>query len=273
MSAGTTAPTPRPGSAGPPGGTLDVSGTPAVPFTRLVSVELRKSLDTRAGRWFTATIVALCLAVVVIYVFAAPEGATDFGDVVGVSGAVLGYFLPVLLILMVTSEWSQRTGLTTFTLEPRRGRVVGAKFCAGLVLGAALIAVAAGVAALGTVVGGGGWSLTADILVKGFVVANLVGIVVGFAIGMLVMNSAAAIVIYFIYSLVLPIAVGILSAFQEWFADLAPWIEFNTAQGLLFQQEGAPSGELVAQLIVSGTIWLVVPFGIGLLRLMRAEPK
>ena len=52
---------------------------------------------------------------------------------IGVSGAVLGYFLPVLLILMVTSEWSQRTGLTTFTLEPHRGRVVGAKFVAGLI--------------------------------------------------------------------------------------------------------------------------------------------
>lgn len=265
------------GTSGPPtptaAGVLDVSGTPAVPFTRLVSVELRKALDTRAGRWFTAAIVALCLVVVVIYAFAAPEGSTDYSDVIGVSGAVLGYFLPVLLILMVTSEWSQRTGLVTFTLEPHRGRVVGAKFVAGLILGAALIAVAALVAVLGTLLGGGEWSITADIVVKGFLVANLIGILTGFAIGMLLMNSAAAIVTYFIYTLVLPIAVGILSAFQEWFADLAPWIEFNTAQGLMFQEEGAPSGELVAQLLVSGTVWLVVPFVIGLLRLLRAEPK
>ena len=273
MSTDTTAPTPGTGGQQPPAGIFDVSGTPSVPFTRLVSVELRKALDTRAGRWFTAAIVALCLVVVVIYAFAAPEGATDYSDVIGVAGAVLGYFLPILLILMVTSEWSQRTGLTTFTLEPRRGRVVGAKFCAGLILGAALIAVAALVAAVGTVLGGGEWTLTGDVLIKGFLVANLIGILTGFAIGMLLMNSAAAIVTYFIYSLVLPIAVGILSAFQEWFADLAPWIEFNTAQGLLFQNEGAPSGELVSQLLVSGTIWLVVPFVIGLLRLLRAEPK
>ena len=73
--------------------------------------------------------------------------------------------------------------------------------------------------------------------------------------------------------LVLPIAVGILGSFQEWFADLAPWIAFNTAQGLMFQDEGAPGGELLAQLLVSGTIWLVVPFLLGLLRLLRAEPK
>ncbi len=273
MTTETTAPIPGTGGVRSTAGMLDVSDTPAVPFTRLVSVELRKALDTRAGRWFTASIVALCLVVVVIYVFAAPEGVTDFGDVVGVSGAVLGSFLPVLLILMVTSEWSQRTGLTTFTLEPRRGRVVGAKLCAGLVLGAGLIAVAALVAAIGTVIGGGDWTLTGDLVIKGFLVANLIGILTGFAIGMLLMNSAAAIVTYFIYALVLPIAVGILSAFQEWFADLAPWVEFNTAQGLMFAEEGAPSGELVAQLLVSGTIWLVVPFAIGLFRLLRAEPK
>ncbi len=253
--------------------TLDVSGTPAVPFSRLVSVEVRKALDTRAGRWFTISIVLLSLAIVVIYAFAAPESSRDFGDVLGVAGAVLGYFLPILLILMVTSEWSQRTGLTTFTLEPHRGRVVGAKFCAGLILGAGLIAVSIVVAAIGTLIGGGDWSITADVLVKGFLVANIIGILTGFAIGMLLMNSAAAIVTYFIYSLVLPIAVGILGAFQQWFADLAPWIEFNTAQGLLFQDEGAPSGQVVAQLLVSGTIWLVVPFALGLLRLLRAEPK
>ena len=38
---------------------IDVSGTAPVPLTRLVSVELRKALDTRAGRWFTFSIVVL----------------------------------------------------------------------------------------------------------------------------------------------------------------------------------------------------------------------
>jgi ABC-2 type transport system permease protein len=252
---------------------LDVSGTPAVPFTRLVSVEVRKALDTRAGRWFSGSIVLLSLAAVVIYAFAAPENSRDFGDVVSVAGGVLGYFLPILLILMVTSEWSQRTGLTTFTLEPHRARVVAAKLVGGLVLGAGLIILAMVVAAIGTLIGGGDWSITSDVLVKEFLVTNLIGILTGFAIGMLLMNSPAAIVTYFIYTLVLPIAVGVLSAFQEWFADLAPWIEFNTARGLMLADDGFPSGEVLGQLLVSGTIWLVVPFVLGLLRLLRAEPK
>ena len=122
-------------------------------------------------------------------------------------------------------------------------------------------------------IAGGAWDVETGTLVNGFIVANLIGIVLGFAIGMLLMNSPAAIVAYFIYTLVLPIAVGILGAFQEWFADLAPWIEFNTAQASLFEGDAVPTGEELAQLLVSGFIWLVVPFAVGLWRLLRAEPK
>jgi ABC-2 type transport system permease protein len=260
-------------SATAPMQTLDVSGTPRVPFTRLVSVELRKALDTRAGRWFTGSIIALCLIVVVIYAFAAPDDATTFGDVVGIAGFVLGYFMPILLILLVTSEWSQRTGLVTFALEPNRARVVGAKFVAGLILGAVLIVLACAAATVGTLIAGGEWTIDTTVLVNGFIVSNIIGIMIGFAIGMLLMNSAAAIVTYFIYTLVLPIAVGVLSSFQEWFADLAPWIEFNTAQTSLFEGDAMPTGEELGQLLVSGTIWLLVPFAVGLYRLLRAEPK
>jgi ABC-2 type transport system permease protein len=252
---------------------LDISGTARVPFTRLVAVELRKALDTRAGRWFAGSIVGLVLVIIVIYAFAAPDDSTDFGDFLFVSGSTLGYFLPILLILMVTSEWSQRTGLVTFTLEPHRARVIASKLVAGLVLGGGLVVLAAALAGLGTLLAGGGWQVDTGFIVNGFVVANLIGILVGFAIGMLLMNSPAAIVTYFIYTLVLPIAVGILGAFQEWFRDLAPWIEFNTAQTSLFEGDYVPTGEELGQLLVSGTIWLVIPFSIGLWRLLRAEPK
>ena len=263
----TTAPVP-----GTPGA-LDISSTPRVPLGRLVSVELRKSLDTRAGRWFTGSIVALCLAIVVIFALIADGGGLTYGDFLMVSGSVLGYFLPILVILMVTSEWSQRTGLVTFTLEPHRPRVVLAKFLAALVLGASLIVLAAAVAGLGALIAGAEWSVETGLLVNGFVVANLIGIVLGFAIAMLLMNTPAAIVTYFIYTLVLPTAVAILGAFQEWFADLAPWIEFNTAQAALFEGDYVPTGEETAQLVTSGLIWLVLPFVLGLLRLLRAEPK
>jgi ABC-2 type transport system permease protein len=40
--------------------------------------------------------------------------------------------LPVVLMLAMTAEWSQRTAMSTFTQEPRRGRVLAAKIAAGL---------------------------------------------------------------------------------------------------------------------------------------------
>ena len=112
-------------------------------MVRHAQVELRKALDTRAGLWFTISILALVLVVQVIYAFAAPDDPKDYGDFLGVAGGVLGYFMPILIIMLVTSEASQRNGLVTFTLEPRRSRVVVAKFLAGFALAVAVMVLAA----------------------------------------------------------------------------------------------------------------------------------
>ena len=42
-------------------------------------------------------------------------------------GFPMAVILPIIAILSVTGEWSQRSGLTTFTLVPHRGRVIPAK--------------------------------------------------------------------------------------------------------------------------------------------------
>ena len=91
----------------------------------------------------------------------------------------------------------------------------------------------------------------------------MIGVLIGFAIATLLMNTPAAIVGYFAYSLILPIAVGILGSLSSGFADVAPWIEFNTAQTPLFTGDYTPTGEEWAQIAVSGTIWLVDPAGPG----------
>ena len=257
---------------------IDLTSTQPVPMSRLATVELRKALDTRAGRWFTASILALVLVVQVIYAFAAPENAQGYGDYLGIAGAVLGYFLPILIIMLVTSEVSQRTGLVTFTLEPRRPRVVVAKFLAGFILAAVVIVLAALIAVAGTLLGlalgaSSDWSVDGNLLFNGFVLANVFGVLIGFAIATLLMNTPGAIVGYFAYSLILPIAVGILSSLSTGFADVAPWIEFNTAQTPLFTGDFTPSGEEWAQIAVSGTIWLVLPLVLGILRLLRIEFK
>ena len=53
--------------------TLDLGATQQVPIGRLATVELRKALDTRAGRWFTVSILALVLVVQVIYASRRPR--------------------------------------------------------------------------------------------------------------------------------------------------------------------------------------------------------
>jgi ABC-2 type transport system permease protein len=259
-------------------GTIDLGSTTPVPMSRLAAVELRKALDTRAGRWFAVAILGLVLAVEVIYAFAAPDDALDFEDFLGVAGGVLGYFMPILVIMLVTSEASQRNGLVTFTLEPRRPRVVVAKFLAGFALALAVMVLASLIAILGTFLGIAAgaspkWSVDGNILFNGFVLANVIGVLIGFAIATLLMNTPAAIVGYFAYSLILPIAVGILGSLSSGFADVAPWIEFNTAQMPLFTGDYTPTGEEWAQIAVAGTIWLVIPLVLGIARLLRIEFK
>ena len=261
-----------------PGPTLDLSDTSHVPMSRLAKVEFRKALDTRAGRWFVISILALVVVVMVIYAFAADDNAKDFQDFVGIGGFVLGYFLPIIIIMLVTSEASQRNGLVTFTLEPRRSRIVVAKFIAGVALAGAVMVLAFVLAMLGTLFGSvtgssPAWSLDGNLVFNGFVLINLVGVFIGFAIAMLIMNTAGGIVVYFVYSLILPTAVGILSALSDGFEKIAPWIEFNTAQTPLFDGDYKPTGEEWAQIVTSGTIWLLIPLVFGIWRLLRIEFK
>ena len=96
-------------------------------------VELRKACDTRAGFWLLAAIVGLVvvvpgIALVITLVRTDPILLDDF---VGIAAYMMSFLLPFLAIMLVTSEWCQRSALVTFTLEPRRSRVVLAKMARG----------------------------------------------------------------------------------------------------------------------------------------------
>ncbi|GMA23035.1 hypothetical protein GCM10025864_07940 [Luteimicrobium album] len=134
--------------------TLDLSSTPTVPLTRLIRVEMRKMRDTRAGTWLLAVVGVVAVAVMVgVFVFGDEEDRTFF-NLLGVASVPLSFMLPVLGILLVCSEWGQRTALVTFTLTPHRGRVLGAKVAAALLFALSAIVVAAIPAAVLALVGG-----------------------------------------------------------------------------------------------------------------------
>jgi ABC-2 type transport system permease protein len=245
-----------------------------VPMARLVKVELRKMVDTRAGFWLFIAMGLLTLAANVLFLIFGEAEELDFANFVGITLTPQGFLLPILGILLITSEWSQRTGLVTFTLEPSRIRIVWAKVFAALLvgLGAVLLglAVAAGANALGTVVqdGSGSWDFGVTGLEQTLVL-QISGIVQGLAFGMLFLNSAAAIVLYFVIPIAFNIVFSLVSALEE----AAPWIDIGTAQTPLFELGTALTGEEWAQVGVTALIWIVLPLVAGVIRLLRSELK
>ena len=250
--------------------TLDVSGTPRIPLSRLTRVELRKLVDTRASRWLLIAIAVITAAIIVIFFLAADTSDRTFTNFMGATATPQGFLLPVLGILLVTSEWSQRTALVTFTLMPVRGRVLAAKVIAALIAGFAAIILALAIASLATVVGGAdnAWANIGPDSFGKFGLLQVSGVLQGLAFGLLFLNSAAAIVTFF----VLPTAFTIVASLWGALADAAPWIDLGTAQQPLFTPTNLTAEEWW-QVVTATLIWVVLPFVVGLVRVLRAEVK
>jgi ABC-2 type transport system permease protein len=258
--------------------TLDVSGTAPTPFSRLLRTEFRKSYDTRSGLWLLISIgiVTALVMAIQVSVAIAQDIEVSYNDFLTSTTFSIGFLLPVLGILLLTSEWSQRTAMVSFSLEPRRGHVIAAKLVVGILFAVAAVLVTLVLAALCTAVYGALSDIPADwdFGVKRtlfFLLLQVIGMLTGFAFAALLLNSPAAIVVYFAYSFILPSIFGIGAALIGWFEDIQPWIDFNYAQVPLI--DGSVSGEEWAQLAVTGVIWLVIPLAVGIWRVLRAEVK
>ncbi len=262
------------GSSGA-GGPATSSRTP-IPFSRLVSVELRKMFDTRSGAWLLASIGIMAVLATGAVILWAPDDAISYDTFAAAFGLPMTVILPVIAMLSVTGEWSQRTGLATFTFVPRRGRVIAAKGVCALGVGVVAMLVAAAIGALGNVVGSAVvgvdavWDMSAAEFTM-IVLGTVLNMLIGFMLGLLLRSSAAAIVAYFIYQFVLSGLTVLLASTQQWFADLQPWVDFNYSQGQLF--DVVPDAELWAQIGVSGFFWLALPLAVGLRLVLRSEVK
>ena len=245
-------------------------------MSRIITTELRKMFDTRSGFWLVASIGILAvLASAAVIAFSSDAGMTynAFATAVGYPITVM---LPIIAVLSVTSEWSQRSGLTTFTLVPHRGRIIAAKAIACVSVAVATVPLAFAVGALGNLIGTSiagiepVWNLTATNMAT-IVLANVLALLVGFMLGVLIRSSAGAIVGYFIYSFVLPALTVVLAGSQAWFRDLQPWIDFKYAQGTLI--DGTLTTIQWEHLGVTSIIWLLIPLSVGLAIVVRAEVK
>ena len=244
---------------------------------RLVKVELRKMFNTRSGFWMLVSIGVLSVLATVAVIVFAPQDKVTYESFATAIGLPMSVILPMIAILAVTSEWSQRSGLTTFTLVPSRGRVVGAKAIATVLVGLGSTAIAFAVGAVGNLVGStiAGVDTVWDVSLAAapqMALGNLIGMAIGFTLGVVLRASAAAIVGYFVVAFVLSGVLELLAMVKPWFLDLQPWIDWNFTQVELFA--GATNTAKEWAMLGSTTmIWIVIPLAIGLFTLRRAEVK
>lgn len=246
-------------------------------FGRLLGVELRKMLDTRAARWILYVIVGLtALAMAAVMWFSRDTGAS-FLDLLAASATPQALLLPVLGIMTVASEWGQRTALITFSQEPRRLRVMAAKTFAAVLIGLVVLAVTLALGALAHVVsatlatGAGAVDLGS---VPGHmwaaILAMQVGyVVMGVAFGALFLSTPLAIAAFF----VLPQIVSIVLVVFTWTREHGVWFDFQQATGQLMDPTGAPGAQAWQQAGTAALIWVVLPLVVGLWRVARREVK
>jgi ABC-2 type transport system permease protein len=234
---------------------------------RLTLVELRKMTDTRAGFWLQLAVVGLTLAIAGILIGFGDAQDQTFETMLSAVMQPSANLLPVIGILLVSSEWSQRTAQQTFTLVPRRPRVIAAKLLASLVVAAAAFVVSIVVALLATAIAGsdapGTWSLPAGQLAQmGLLFA--IAMVGGVAFGALLLASAPAIVAYFLA----PTAWAALLSIPA-FDGLAPWLDGSRSYAPM--TEGLMSATEWAHVATTTALWLALPLALGIARIRRNE--
>ncbi|WP_419998282.1 hypothetical protein [Streptomyces boninensis] len=247
-------------------------GEAGIPFARLIRTELRKLRDTRAGKWLLIAILATTPLVVAVMVFTVDPKDLTYEEFVNFTQTPQKLLLPILGILTITTEWSQRTGLVTFTLEPERKRVLLAKVAATMLLGVLVVCITFASAAAGNLLGAvlrdgdGSWAFGFGGF-RDITVVLLSGLAMGLAFGMLLLVSAAAIIAFF----VLPNLSSVLFNQVPALKDAGPWLDLNLAQGPLYEHD--PTGQEWAGLLTATLIWVAVPAALGALRVLRSEVK
>ncbi|MEE6272331.1 ABC transporter permease [Georgenia wangjunii] len=241
-----------------------------VPFLRLAGVELRKQVDTRAGVWLLAVVILLNAALIALVLFSGEETTRSWSELVAASSLAQMLLLPLVGIMAATGEWSQRTALTTFALEPRRTRVNAAKLVSAWGLGLAVMVGTLAAGALFNVVGlvwldgDGSWAM--DWAVLGGMVAGLLLLVTqGLAFGLALLSTPVAIVAY----LALPTVWSLVTVLVSGLTEPARWLNLDAAMTPLLA--GAMGGTEWAQLATSAAVWVGLPLALGLWRTARRD--
>ena len=239
-----------------------------IPFGTLVRAELRKTVDVRAARWllFAAALLAAGAEAVPL-VF--PHNVTqDRASYFTWAALGLSRLLPLVLLMAMTAEWSQRTAMTTFTLEPRRGRVLAAKTAAGLVISviAGLFAFAVATVAVVAASHAGRWWRTAGTGPSwpGSRCSSCSPARLAWRSAPPCTTPRRPSSAYFVLA-------GLFSLLMIPALEKAgDWI--NTGQTFGWMLAGDWSGH-AAQITVSAALWIALPLAVGTVRTVRREVR
>ena len=251
---------PSAGVAGPAG---PVVHRPS--FATLTRVELRKTVDTRAGRALLGLTLALSSLVLGYLVARGEAEGLSYGGWVRDAILPVVLLLPVLGVLSMASEWTQRTVLTTFTATPRRARVLAAKLVASVLLGMAAVVVvdvlaAVALVARAAILGHAASWIGLGSVIGGSMVSAGLALLMGAALGALLMQTALAIVAYFVAPSLVLLAVASLTG------DKGEWVDVNLAfQRLSTFDLSAHVGPTLTPLL----LWIGLPLVLGILRSLR----
>ncbi|GAA1983830.1 hypothetical protein GCM10009718_21470 [Isoptericola halotolerans] len=250
------------------------TGRPPIPLARLVDVEVRKLVDTRASRWLLASVPLLTLVVVTGVTLWGRDAEVTFGMHTTTNMMPLELLLPLVAVLSVASEWSQRSALTTFALVPRRGRVVAAKAAALLVVTLAATLTVVVLSAIGTVAAAqvrgieAVWDLPLDLGLR-LAVANVLVVAFGFGVGVAIRSTAPAMVAYLGFMFVVPMISSVVAGLWTWWAENGAWWDLSWSASFVTAPE--ITGEQWAQVATSALLWIVVPTTLAVRRLLQVE--
>jgi ABC-2 type transport system permease protein len=236
-------------------------------LSRLVGVELRKMINTRAGFWLQVATVAITVVAVIVRSVVGDAADHTFAEVLNIAVRPAAFLLPVAGILLVTSEWSQRTGMITFTLVPQRSRVLGTKLIASTILALAIVAVSVTAAAAAVLITSPGvdgtWAHLAPLIAQSALYLTT-GMIIGVAFGAILLASTPAIVVLS----TLPIAWAALASLS-YFDKVAPWLDTSRALDQLPHE--VFNATQWAHAATALALWMLLPLAIGTWRITRRE--
>lgn len=240
------------------------SGSFGTTVGRLTLVEARKVFTTRGSRTFLLVVASLGAVIAVAAGFLGGDQEVNAAAVLTVLGLMFTIAMPVVGVLIFTSDWQHREIGSVFLAQPRRSRSFVAKFVASLLVTALLLAAAAAIATLLSV--GLGVLVQRPLVWTGLdeaipqlLAGSFVGVLSGAALGAALQNAIGAISLCFVQALLIDPLLGFLPG------EAGPYLMSGSITGFV-AGDGA-----FWPFVTAGLLWLVAPLAIGLARYRLGE--